>query len=50
LKIEPILAKETEPSPKSAREDLREKILKRADMIRSRMSSADKRGLAVESA
>jgi very-short-patch-repair endonuclease len=50
LKIEPMLAKEAQPSPKAAREDLREKILKRADMIRSRMTSADKRGVAVQGA
>jgi hypothetical protein len=50
LKIEPVLAKETQPSPKAAREDLRQKILKRAHMIRSRLTSADKRGVAVHSA
>jgi hypothetical protein len=50
LKVEPMRAKEAQPSPKASREDPREKILKRADMIRSRKSSADKRGVAVQSA
>lgn len=50
LKIEPMVEKQADASPKAAREDLREKIFKRADMIRSRLGTAGKRSLAVESA
>jgi very-short-patch-repair endonuclease len=48
--IEPAAAKEPQAAPKAPREDLRDKILKRADMIRSRMSASDKRGAPVQAA
>jgi len=50
LKIEPAVQKEAQALPKAAREDLRDKILKRADMIRSRLTTADKRSVAVQNA
>jgi very-short-patch-repair endonuclease len=50
LKIEAAVQKEAQALPKAAREDLRDKILKRADMIRSRLTTADKRSVAVENA
>src|SRR5438445_718604 len=50
LKIEPMVEKNADALPKAPREDLREKIFKRADMIRSRLASADKRTVAVQDA
>jgi very-short-patch-repair endonuclease len=49
LKIEPSVENQADAA-KAPREDLREKIFKRADMIRSRLTSADKRPLAAQSA
>jgi len=50
LKIEPMVENKADAVPKAPREDLREKIFKRADMIRSRLASADKRTVAVQDA
>jgi hypothetical protein len=50
LKIEPTVAKQADALPKAPREDLREKIFKRADMIRNRLASSDKRSVAVQNA
>ena len=50
LKIEPMVENKADAAPKAPREDLREKIFKRADMIRSRLTSADKRTVAVQDA
>jgi hypothetical protein len=36
LKIEPLSGKQAEASQRAVREDLREKIFKKAEMIRSR--------------
>jgi len=50
LNIEPAAGQDGPALPKAVREDLRDKILKRADMIRSRLKNPDKRGAAVQSA
>ncbi len=49
LKIEPVAEKPVDAETKAAREDLSEKIFKRADMIRSRLTAADKRPSAMHS-
>jgi len=50
LKIEPRAEKQADAPPKAAREDLSEKIFKRAEMIRSRLANGDKRPVEVETA
>jgi very-short-patch-repair endonuclease len=50
LKIEPMAGAPADAAPKTPREDLREKMLKRAEMIRSRLGSGDKRAAAVQTA
>jgi hypothetical protein len=42
--------RQADAAPKAAREDLREKIFKRADQIRSRLAERDKRPVAAQSA
>jgi DNA polymerase III delta prime subunit len=42
LKIEPMAEKPVDAAPKAPREDLREKIIKRAEMIRGRLTNGDK--------
>jgi very-short-patch-repair endonuclease len=46
LKIEPRAETQADASPKAAREDLREKMFKRAEMIRRHLANGDKRALA----